>query len=57
MQAIYKQEMLKQFNNLDYVAQCKYRTYFYRLQNGCITFMLTRPFKFIGQAIDLLPLI
>ena len=23
-------------------TQCKYRTYFYRLQNGCITFMLTR---------------
>lgn len=22
-------------------AQCKYRTYFFRLQNGCITFMLT----------------
>ena len=28
-------------NNLPYKAQCKYRTYFYRLQNGCITFMLT----------------
>jgi hypothetical protein len=25
-----------------YKARCKYRTYFYRLQNGCITFMLTR---------------
>ena len=24
------------------IAQCKYRTYFFRLQNGCIAFMLTR---------------
>ena len=29
------------FNLKVYTAQCKYRTYFFRLQNGHITFMLT----------------
>ena len=32
-------------NNTKVIAQCKYRTYFFRLQNGCISFMLTRRFE------------
>ena len=35
-------ETIKLINLIIYAkAQCKYRTYLYRLQDGCITFMLT----------------
>jgi hypothetical protein len=31
------------------IAQCKYRTYLFRLQNGHITFMLTGPLNYVVE--------